>query len=675
MADPHRNRTAPRIVSAAAFVLAILTVGVSGAEPQPSKAPVRTDRLGDPLPPGAVARIGTARLRHGAAQAMAFSPDGTVLATGGENSVSLWEVRSGREIRRLPQIKGRAFRVAFSPDGRLLAAGGDYQTVHLWETATGKEIYRVRGHRASVAALAFSPDGKMLASASTDGVAKLWDVGARALRHTLNEPNDVFAWAAFFPDGKTLLTYCQFHGRFRSWDVASGRLLDRRLAIGRARPVALTPDGKSLLVVSAGVTQRRDLTTGKRTGTYQGVYPALAPDGKSLTTLHEGHVRLWDLASGKEVRRFPVGRDTACAAVFAPDGKTLALTGQAVHFWDVSTGKQIFPFGDDPGAIAQLALTADGKTAVTVCDGGAVFLWDAATGQPRGRVKAMAAVPYCLAVSPDGRTVATGVVGTNAIALGDVRGERPVRTLRGPQGWANDLAFSPDGSTLAAVAGPEIALWDVRSAKVVRRLPADAAPSPLAFTPGGKGVFSPADGGTVALWDVATGRRVRTFGVPWRGDFIPSVFGLALSPNGKMLAVTRAKLGETFGVELWEVATARRIGVLARDRQIWGAAFSPDGRRLVSCGDDGTLRLWDLPTGQELQTFRGHRGRVKQASFTPDGRRVVSRGADGTGLVWDVSGLGKRRAAAALEKSGRLVGAPREARAALARLAAGGRVE
>ncbi len=669
---------------AAAIVLVACVAVPCGLPAQPHKA--AGDRLGDPLPPGAIARIGTVRLRHSAGiLALAFSPDGKILATGShDRSLRLWEVRTGREIRRLPQIKGPVWTVAFSPDGRLLTASGWQNTIHLWEAATGKEVRRVPGRMTSAMSLSFSPDGKSLASVMSDRTVKLWDVGTGKLRHALADPQDALGWAAFLPNGKTLLTCSERGVEICYWDVASGQRLDRQEPeVGRGYPVALTPDGKSLLTVSAGLTERWDLATGKPTGTYKGTHPALTPDGKMLTTFHEAQLRLWDLASGKEVRRFPVGRDTACAAVFAPDGKTLALTGQAVHFWDVSTGKQILPFGDDPGPIVGLALSADGTTAVSVSDSGTVFLWEAATGRPRGRVAGMTAGPYGLAASPDGRTIAARNVGTSAIVLGDIKGERPVRTLRSRQQQIGDIAFSPDGSSLAAVGNREIALWDVASGKQTRRLAEGYAFTPVAFAADGKGVFSHGHGGTVSLWNLDTGRRARTFREPLEGDAMPAVIRLAPSPDGKLLAVSLAGRREVFGVELWEVATARRVGVLAAQRTLtWAMAFSPDGRLLASCGEDGTVPLWDVLTGQERQCFTGHRGSVMQVAFSADGRRVVSRGADGTGLVWDVSGLRKQPAPATLPKAvlekcwadladpdaavayravGRLVGAPRDA--------------
>jgi WD40 repeat protein len=91
-------------------------------------------------------------------------------------------------------------------------------------------------------------------------------------------------------------------------------------------------------------------------------------------------------------------------------------------------------------------------------------------------------------------------------------------------------------------------------------------------------------------------------------------------------------------VAVWDLNTGRPVSRLRGDQGILGAlTYSPDGRRLVTGGDDGAVRLWDPFTGEEVLTLRGHQGRVERLAFTHDGRRLVSLGHDGTGRVWDAT--------------------------------------
>src|SRR5205809_6509729 len=137
---------------------AIVEEPVPRREVLTNKPPACADRYGDPLPPGAVARLGTTRLRHASAvQVVTFSGDGRVLASASHGVICLWEVATGKRLHRLTCDQGAIQSLAFSPDGQILASGHD-QTIRLRQVATGRELRRLVGHRGSVLSLAFAPD-------------------------------------------------------------------------------------------------------------------------------------------------------------------------------------------------------------------------------------------------------------------------------------------------------------------------------------------------------------------------------------------------------------------------------------------------------------------------------------------------------------------------------------
>jgi WD40 repeat protein len=350
----------------------------------------------------------------GPVNAVAFSPDGRLLASGGVVSgtnpwgpgeVKLWGARDGLDVRILRNRDRFFLSVAFSPDGRFLLTGGGGLNqgkaipgeMKLWSLAAGQELHTFRGHTRAVWNAAFSPDGRRLASASNDGTVKVWDAESRKELFTLpattwkpppgKEVRPEFTARAtgvvFTPDGTRLIT-AGTDGTIKVWDANSGReLLSLKGSSSiEDASVAVSPDGRRLAEGIGGGITIWDAGTGAELLSLKGYFSGIAfsPDGRRLAAGGQGIVTIWEADGGRVIRTLTGHTVAVLSVAFSPDGQRLVSGGGGdnageVKVWDVGSGQELRTL-HTPSLVHRVAVSPDGQFVAAACEGGTIHLWD-----------------------------------------------------------------------------------------------------------------------------------------------------------------------------------------------------------------------------------------------------------------------------------------------------------
>jgi WD40 repeat protein len=540
----------------------------------------------DPLPAGAVMRLGTRRFRHGGAAVTA---------------------------------------VAYSPDGKVLASGGGDTLIRFWDPQTGKELRRLSGHTHLPTALAFLADGKRLASVGEDATVRLWDVDTGKLLRTIKEEMAGFS-VAFSRDGQTVVVGSGA-SPIHLWDAATGKLV--RALEGHSQGdihLSLSPDGKTLASAGwgDGMICLWDMVTGKlvrECGDRMGVVSAVrfSPDGTTLATgCGDGWIHLWDPTTGKGVRQWkghpewkdPDGTDDSeepWALAFTPDGRTLLSAGEdgTIREWDAATGQPLRVLARPPRRVYGLSVSPDGKTVASGSWDTLLRRWDLASGKevqlPRGHEGTITSVRF----GDDDKTVVStaedGTARTWEAATGkELRCEPEKRT---PSEWPPQAALSMDGRALAVSSDETVRLQDSAKGKPLGSFRTEDAVKALRFSPDGKTLAASTDNNAIHLWDVKAGKE---------RCCLPGVSLMVFSADSRLLAAPEADAfhgrGSRLGIRLWDPVGGKQVGSIPSpnaETLLYPLCFSADGRMLAGWAHNtgkkdrnkGSLAVWEVATG------------------------------------------------------------------------------
>ncbi len=624
---------------------------------------------------------------------VAYSPDGQTLASGGsDNTIRIWNANTGQLLKTLIGHKKGVLSVAYSLDSETIVSSSSDDTIRFWDVAKGQLKNIVQGYRALIS---YSPDGKtLLVVADTDSsnsflikskdsegktdteIIPIMTLDTIYTIHMLNavtgEQINIISSLnyvncfSYSPDGKTIAI--SDGERFGLWDATTGKHLTT-LIEDKIKAVAYSPDGKTIATVSGNTIQWWNAQTGKSIktfpwSTYYSYAIRLSPDGKTIAILHGNSICLCNAESGKYLTTITGHKRSISGFAFSPDSKTIATGGGdgTARLWNANTGENIhiinFPTDprNEPISIDPPKYSPDGKSLAIRSKDNTVFLWDM---QLEYIIKTIPGKHYHtkqFVFSHNGKILATRSK-TEAVHLWNTKTGQYINTLTG---LVHFITFSPDGNILATSLNNWVELWSINTGENLSKLfIPNACNTKIMYAENGNPfTITIHQNESVSLWDLTTGEHIQAF----EGDMNETLASLGRSflrmANKDTLASVNNQIivsptQDTFvtvvnhnPVRLWNITTRKQIGKsiipLKGEKSYTIVQYSPDGKTIATIPvgtnqQGGTVRLWDVASGEHLKTLKGHSNcDYNSVAYFPDSKTIATGHDDGTVILWDI---------------------------------------
>lgn len=590
-----------------------------------------------------------------------FHPDGQRILTGRDEAdydfALEWDARSGKRLRAFQQANLNA--ADYSRDGKWLVTIDQVGTMVLWNEQEGKEEKSINlGTR--LFHPRFSPDRTVIAVGRAefggkDSICLVDRLTFKVVKELNQESDRTLRLLRFSPDGTSIYVDVYDHNSRNSdlisWNITTGK--KQRIIEGALSAYSISEDGRflvssewdrSISVWSLKTAKKIAVLQVQR---YQITVTCFSPKGDMIAAGDDkGNIAIWYSPSSweKETHKIgdklvPIDPHEEIATLkgysrgidhlqFSPDSSLLAATSGGDHTTRVwSTPKRRNEDNLwDRFQTPRFALSGDGRTIATIQGEREVAIWDAKSGMITKVFSAdFGGFAYDVALNHDGTLLATGgKIGR----IWETATGRVLVQFEEKQGEIRRVAFSPNGKLLATVFSANdlsiknVALRNVIDGTLHKTLDAEAVEE-IQFVPAINALATRASS-IFSCWNLDNGHRFGKIVSDFLYHYRPGV-----SPDGRTVVVGNPPA-------LWEIATGKKkLDLIGHDRPIKSAAFSPDGKRIVTGGGDGTAMVWDSLTGISLLTLKGETESNVVTFFTPDGKKLITSGLDRRIKLWD----------------------------------------
>ena len=557
---------------------------------------------------------------------------GAGIAVSGDDDgvVVVWDIPNGELLHSLGGHSDTVEGVAISPDGRFILSGGwnneDGNTLILWDSASGEVVQTFTGFADGeyVRQAAFGAEGASVIAVSvcdmgTECAVHVWDTET-------GEENGRFAESLLekydmtYDASSNALFTSSANYTVEKWDMETGELLSTMDGHdGIVRRVAVSADGRWAISGAGNASEQGEFILWDVESSQPVIHTKVHPnaitdldisaDGRTaLSSSRGGDLILWDLTGQGEVKRFNGSKSTVTNVAFTPDGRyLLSSSGLSIRpsieeefvlrLWDAETGELVRTFEGHGESVMSVAVSPDGRFAMTPSFDGTVRVWDLESGDAVHVLAGHTNMVVGTAISGNGRWGASSDWG-GMIIIWDILTGEPIWSLPEAHGEGNrvmGIDFSPDSQTLVSSGDGGVFLWDVDNGNPLGQMPENNAYLDVKFSPDGESLLAGSWAAGVFLWDVETGELRQHF------ETEDTIYRPVFTPDGK-----QAIFGMGNGtVTVWDLITGETVRRFTGHGAagLWGAAVHPDGQTAVTSGEDFAIIQWDL-TSPDLAALR-----------------------------------------------------------------------
>jgi WD40 repeat protein/Cdc6-like AAA superfamily ATPase len=618
-------------------------------------------------------------------ECVSITPDGDKAISGSrDKTLRVWDVENGKCLNILEGHTRSILCVNITADGSAAISGSQDSTLRLWDLENGQCIRIFEGHKAPVINVSITPDRRKAVSGSGDTTLRMWNIASGQCIRIIEDQSPVTS-VIITPDGKKVVSAgtrsdIYIDRTLRVWDPGSGQCLKTLEGHERAiKSISISRNGKTAVSGSGDGTLRVwDLESGSCIKTFKGHKDeiesvSITPDAKiAVSGSADRTIRVWDLEQNKCIKTFEAHGCSVASVSITPDGSTI-ISGSScqvkrddntIKVWGLNKGQLIKSISKGTAySTENLSITPDGRIAITAGGGFGktfwtcpLFVWNLATGQLIKIIEGHDFPIKCVVITPDGKIAISGG-DDKTLRMWDIEKGQLNKTHQPYKKSVDCVSILPDGKKAVSMHKDGIIrIWNLETGRCIRKLDSrtkkveqtEAAFVSLSFsqgviTPDGKKAVSKHKDGTIHVWNLENGKDIKTLEVN-TGLF------LAFTPDNRRMIST--DIGRKAGTMLLlDGESGRCIKKLKGHKNSPNKVLvTPDGRKAISIesfdldflsgkidfGSSEKIMIWDLESGQRLQTLEGHKDLVQCIGITPDGRTIISGSRDKTIRIWSL---------------------------------------